>query len=294
MTSRAPRDRIPRAAFVYAVTMAERDDGWFQRQLVTAAREPWWFWQFATKYGSPMISLFGRIEITGSVDERLTRGPVLLAPNHIGNFDAFVLTVVARRLGFSPRFLVTAGIMTAPVAGALLERSGSLRVNRGRADAAMSTELIDIAIAHGAHLIIYPEGRVSLDPGLWPERGKTGLARIALQHRVPVIPVSQWGAHEVVKYEDNKAMLGSALTSVWRQPKLKVHFGQPVMLDDLSISRRGDAIKARDRITAAITRNLAPLRSDERDRPRYADETRPISDRPGAAFPGGVVPDNIP
>jgi len=273
--------------------MARRDDDWFHRQLATAARKPWWFWQFAIKYGYPVIGLFGRIEVSGSVDEKLLRGPVLLAPNHIGNFDAFVLTVVTRRLGFSPRFLVTAGIMTAPVIGPLLERSGSLRVNRGRVDAAMSTRLIDVAIEHGAHLIIYPEGRVGLDPGLWPERGKTGLARLALQHRVPVIPVSQWGAHEVVKYEDNRAMLGSAVSSVWRQPKLKVHFGQPVMLDDLSPQRRGDAIKARDRIMAAITRNLEPLRRAEPVLPRYVDETRPTSDRPGAAFPGGVVPDGI-
>lgn len=103
-----------------------------------------------------------------------------------------VLAVACRRLGLSPRFLVTAGIMSAPVVGALLEKSGSLGVDRGQADAQKSTALVDLALTHGAHLIIYPEGRVSLDPGLWPERGKTGLARIALAHRVPVIPVSQW------------------------------------------------------------------------------------------------------
>ncbi len=274
--------------------MAEQDDNWFGRQQGTAAREPWWFWQAATKYGYGLVSLFGRIEISGSIDERLLRGPVLLAPNHIGNFDAMVLTVACRRLGLSPRFLVTAGIMSASVVGSLLEKSGSLRVNRGQSDARKSTALVDLAIEHGAHLIIYPEGRVSLDPGLWPERGKTGLARIALAHRIPVIPVSQWGAHEVVKYQDNRAMLRSGVSSAWRQPKLKVHFGQPVNLDDLSADRRGDAVKARDRIAAAITRNLGPLRAAEPRRPRYVDETRPVSERPGAAFPGGVVPDQIP
>lgn len=274
--------------------MAHHDDDWLGRQQLTAARAPWWFWQAATKYGYGLISLFGRIEISGSIDERLMQGPVLLAPNHIGNVDAMILTVASRRLGLSPRFLVTSGIMSAPVVGALLEKSGSLRVNRGQSDAHKSTALVDLAIEHGAHLIIYPEGRVSLDPGLWPERGKTGLARIALAHRIPVIPVSQWGAHEVVKYENHWAMLRSGLSSVWRQPKLKVHFGQPVDLHDLTADRRGNAVKARDRIAAAITRNLAPLRATELVRPRYDDETRPVSERPGAAFPGGVVPDEIP
>ena len=199
-----------------------------------------------------------------------------------------------RRVGLSPRFLITAGIMNAPVAGRLLEKSGNLQVNRGMAKAHKSTELVDLALQNGAHLCIYPEGRVGLDPGLWPEPGKTGLARLALAHRVPVIPVSQWGAHEVTKYEQNNAMLGSTVSSIWRQPKLQIHFGKPVMLDDLQHDHRGDAVKARNRIAAAITRGLIPLRANEMTAPKYVDGTRPVNDRPGAAFPGGQVPSELP
>lgn len=96
-----------------------------------------------------------------------------------------------------------------------------------------------------------------------------------------------------MKYESNNAMLSSGVSSVWRQPKLKIHFGQPVDLDDLSAGRRDDPVRARDRIAAAITRNLAPLRATELVTPRYDDPTRPTSERPGAAFPGGVMPDKI-
>ena len=267
---------------------------WFEREKVLAAEPMWWFWRTVAKNGKLVIGPFGRLKVTGGVSEELRRGPLLLAPNHIGNFDTFVIAVAMARAGLEPRFLVTSGIMTAPVIGPLMERSGNLRVERGKADAARSMELVDIALRNGAHLCIYQEGRVSLDPGLWPERGKTGLARIALEHRVPVIPVAQWGAHEVTKYEDNAAMLSSTVSAIWRRPALKVHFGDPVDLSDLHADRRGDAIRARNRIAAAQTRLLAPLRSGELDAPRFVDATRPVAERPTAAFPGGVVPDDLP
>jgi hypothetical protein len=71
-----------------------------------------------------------------------------------------------------------------------------------------------------------------------------------------------------------------------------VHVGPPVVLDDLKLGRVGDANRARYRIAAAITRGLVPLRAGELDRPAYVDPTRPTT--AVAAYPGGVVPDDIP
>ena len=53
-----------------------------------------------------------------------------------------------------------------------------------------------------------------------------------------------------------------------------------------------DANRARYRIAAAITRGLVPLRSGEVDRPLFVDRTRPAT--AVAAYPGGVVPEDIP
>lgn len=267
---------------------------WFERQRITATQPTWGFWQRITKYGWLVLAPFGRLAVTGSVPGSLRQGPLIIAPNHIGNFDTFVMAAAMGALGLDGRFLVTGGIMTAPVVGPLLERSGSLRVERGKVDAARSMELVDLALRHGAHLCIYQEGRVTIDPGMWPERGKTGLARIALEHQIPVIPVAQWGAHEVTKYDGTRQMLTSTLSAVWRRPTLQVAFGDPVDLSGLRADRRGDAHRARTRIAAAQTRLLAPLRADEPDRPRFRDETRPLPDRPTAAFPGGQVPDQLP
>src|SRR6266540_3847682 len=123
----------------------------------------------------------------------------------------------------------------------------------------------------------YPEGRISLDPGVWPERGKTGVARLALTTGTPVVPVSQWGAHEVLAWDGTGAMARTALRSVLRRPVVRVHFGAPVDLADLGAGVHGDAQLATERIMGAITEGLRPLRASEPRLPRFVDPTRPVS-----------------
>jgi 1-acyl-sn-glycerol-3-phosphate acyltransferase len=198
--------------------------------------------------------------------------------------------VALHRLGVVPRIMATGGILAAPVAGPLLERTGGIRVERGTEVARHAVRVTEVALVHGGHVVAYPEGRVGLTPDGWPERGRTGMARLALGVGVPVIPVSQWGAQEVLQYGNDWGKLRTALRAVVRRPLLKVHVGPPVKLDDLRLGRVGDANRARYRIAAAITRGLVPLRAGERK--PFVDPTRPAT--AVAAYPGGLVPDDVP
>ncbi|TFV66210.1 UNVERIFIED_ORG: 1-acyl-sn-glycerol-3-phosphate acyltransferase [Bacillus sp. AZ43] len=268
------------------------DPEWFAREMAIAAAPPWWFWRFLLRRFSWLVSVFGRVEVTGSIPEELRKGPLLLAANHIGDFDPFVVAVALHRVGVVPRIMATGGIVSAPVAGPLLERTGAIRVERGTELARHAVRVTEVALVSGGHVVAYPEGRIGLTPDAWPERGRTGMARLALGLGVPVIPVSQWGAHEVLQYGNDWGKLRTALRAIVRRPALKVHVGPPVKLDDLRMGRVGDANRARYRIAAAITRGLVPLRADEPDRPAFVDPTRPTT--AVAAYPGGVVPEDIP
>jgi hypothetical protein len=53
-------------------------------------------------------------------------------------------------------------------------------------------------------VIIYPEGTATRDPDQWPMLAKTGVARLALATGVPVIPVAQWGAQDILPYGEVK------------------------------------------------------------------------------------------
>jgi 1-acyl-sn-glycerol-3-phosphate acyltransferase len=269
------------------------DPEWFARELAIAAAPHWWFWRFMLRCFGWLPSVFGRIRVTGSIPPELRDGPLLLAVNHIGDFDTFVIGVALHRAGVQPRFLVKNGVLDVPVVGPLLERSGGIRVERGTDLATHALRVTEVALAHGGHVVTYPEGRIGLTPDGWPERGRTGLARMSLAAGVPVIPVSQWGAHEVLQYRTDWGKVRTLLSAMGRRPALQVHIGRPVFFEDLQPGRIGDANRARIRIAAALTRGLAPLRAGEpADRIAFADDTRPTTSV--AAFPGGLVPDDVP
>ncbi len=268
------------------------DPDWFAREMAIAAAPPWWFWRLMLRRFSWLVGVFGRIEVTGEIPEHLRRGPLLLAANHIGDFDPFVIAVALHRVGVVPRIMATGGIISAAVVGPLLERTGAIRVERGTELARHAVRVTEVALVQGGHVVAYPEGRIGLTADGWPERGRTGMARLALGLGVPVIPVSQWGAHEVLQYRNDWGKVRTLLRAIVRRPALRVHVGPPVVLDDLRVGRVGDANRARYRIAAAITRGLVPLRQGETDRPAFVDPTRPTT--AVAAFPGGVVPDDVP
>lgn len=244
-------------------------------------------WRGMLRLDRALVRITGTLEITGDVPDELRGTPVLLAANHIGNVDALVLVAACAHRRLAPKFLVTGGLFDTPVLGKLMRDARHVRVDRDapRASEALQRAVTALGQDHRP-LLVYPEGRVSIEPGLWPERGKTGVARMALATGVPVIPVSQWGAHEAMSYGTTTQPNGfgdfwrlfvSWVKALRHRPRLKVHFGAPVDLSGLSAERVGDAARARDRIMFAITDGLAPLRIDELDVPRHVDPTRPAS-----------------
>ena len=292
MRNRGWRPRTPPLPEDLARLVRPDDPDWFAREMAIAAAPPWWLWGFLLRRFSWLVGIFGRIEVTGRIPAELRSGPLLLAANHIGDFDPFVIAVALHRVGIVPRIMATGGLVSAPVMGPLLERTGAIRVERGTELARHAVRVTEVALVQGGHVVAYPEGRIGLTPDGWPERGRTGMARLALGLGVPVIPVSQWGAHEVLQYRNDWGKVRTLVRAIVRRPALRVHVGPPVVLDDLRVGRVGDANRARYRIAAAITRGLVPLRDGEADRPAFVDRTRPTT--AVAAFPGGVVPDDVP
>ncbi|MCT2585190.1 1-acyl-sn-glycerol-3-phosphate acyltransferase [Actinophytocola sp. S1-96] len=237
-----------------------------------------------TQVDRGLVRLLGRLEVTGTIPPELRDRPGLIAANHIGMFDAFVLTAALREAGVNPRFLLTAGLLDTPVIGWGLKQGGSIRVDRGKSNVAEAfTRTIDALRSASGPVLVYPEGRISRTPGLWPERGKTGLARMALAADVPVMTISQWGAHEAVywgtervnSWRDLMPLVTSGLRAIRDRPLFRVHFGERVDLSDLAAGKPGDAVRAHKRIMRAITDDLVPLRADEPDTPRFYDPTRP-------------------
>jgi 1-acyl-sn-glycerol-3-phosphate acyltransferase len=247
--------------------------------MVGLMDESWrvpWLWRFLLFISPALVFPICRLRVSGAVPERLREGPLILAANHVSPVDPIVMTAACRKAGLAPRFLATGGLFTAPIAGAAMRRSGHIRVDRHTAEVARALPDAAAALKANSVVLVYPEGRIGLDPWMWPERGKTGVARMAALSGAPVVPVAQWGAHEVLPYTAPQGLVGALLRAVWRRPVVWVRFGEPVDLSGLTGSAGAQAMKATRRIVAGIDVTLEPLRATEMRMPRYVDRTRPV------------------
>jgi 1-acyl-sn-glycerol-3-phosphate acyltransferase len=148
------------------------------------------YWVFKYILIGPWLRLLYRPWVEG-MDHIPADGPAILASNHLSFSDSFFLPLMLpRRVTFLAKsdYFTGKGIKGRLIAW-FFSSAGQIPVDRsgGKAsDAALRTGL---RVLGGDQLLgIYPEGTRSPDGRLY--RGRTGVARMALEGGVPVIPVA--------------------------------------------------------------------------------------------------------
>jgi 1-acyl-sn-glycerol-3-phosphate acyltransferase len=134
-------------------------------------------------------------------------GGMIFAVNHLSEADPMVVAHFVFDSGRWPQFLAKSSLFKIPVLGSYLRAVKQIPVYRGTADAAKSLEAAAQAIRGGDAVIIYPEGTTPKQGDLWPQRGKTGIARLVLETGAPVIPVVTWGPQLLIDPRTRKARL---------------------------------------------------------------------------------------
>lgn len=177
-----------------------------------------WYWLFKYILLGPVLALIGRPKITG-LEHVPTDGPAILASNHLAVMDSFYLPlVVKRRITFLAKqeYFTGTGIKGRFLAW-FYTVVGQVPIDRTDADSAQAA--LDTAkriLGQGKLLGMYPEGTRSPDGRLY--KGKTGLARLALETGVPVIPVAMIGT-DVVNPPGAKGL---------RFGRVEIRFGKPM------------------------------------------------------------------
>ena len=155
------------------------------------------YWFMKTFVLGPVLKLLFRPWVKG-LDNVPAEGAAILASNHLSFSDSIFMPLMVPRpvifLAKSEYFTGTGlkGRLTA----LFFRLTNQLPMDRsgGAASAASLNAGMDV-LNHGSLLGIYPEGTRSPDSRLY--RGKVGVAKLALQARVPVIPVAMIGTDKV-------------------------------------------------------------------------------------------------
>jgi 1-acyl-sn-glycerol-3-phosphate acyltransferase len=139
----------------------------------------------------PLLRGLWRIEASG-VENVPKHGPAILASNHLSYTDHYFLPAVVPRQIF---FISKAQHFDVPVQRWLFEQWGVIPLKRGEGDNEAFTRSLQL-LSEGKLFGIYPEGTRSTDGKL--HKGRTGVARLALMAKVPVLPVGMVGTDKVL------------------------------------------------------------------------------------------------
>lgn len=173
-----------------------------------------------------------RINLRGA--ENLA-GPAIFISNHQSLIDVvFMPSFLPRRV----RWIAKQELARIPVWGWGFGSSGAIFINRRHPRQAIESirQGLD-KLPPDWSIVIYPEGTRSKDGRL--QRFKKGVFHIAMQSRLPVVPIGMWGARDIVPKG----------ASVVRPGRVEVTVGAPICTDhwtadevDLRMQQMRDAV----------------------------------------------------
>ena len=166
---------------------------------------------------TPIFRFFFRVRVEG-IEHIPEDGAAILASNHVSFSDSLFLPMVLRR---RVTFVAKAEYFEDPKTAWFFRSVGQIPIKRTGGSASQGAlEAAAEVLANGGLFGIYPEGTRSPDGRLY--RGHTGVARLALQQRTPVLPVAMVGTREAQP-------IGQAMPNVFRP--ITIRIGRPLTFE---------------------------------------------------------------
>lgn len=182
-------------------------------------------------------------------------GPALVACNHISYFDPLADGYFLLKAHRKPRYLAKKELYDHWFLKRVLEGAYQIKVDRGSGDSSPVNNAKKALLA-GECVVIYPEATVTKNPDFSPMKAKTGIARLALQTGVPVLPVAVWGSQHIWQRDGARELAFGR--PVW------VKAGPPLDFSDYSDSAHDE--ETLRTVTDHVMDELAHLVHDMRSR----------------------------
>lgn len=216
-----------------------------------------WLYRVAALLVKPVMHVVGNYKWSG-FEKIPADGGIIVAANHASNIDPLTLAHYLYNANRPPRILAKSSLFKIPVVKYFLTHLDMIPVFRGTSQAAESVKVADTRLKQGYCIAVFPEGTLTADPDGWPMQARTGVARMALETRAPVIPVGQWGQLGLWPR-------GKSFFTLFPRQTVSVRAGNQVDLSDLYDKDLDSVVlrEATDRIMRAITEIVAQERGEE-------------------------------
>lgn len=212
------------------------------------------YWKVYKVVGRPLRSLH-RIGVHGAENLPETgAGGAIVAALHNGALDGVFIALAAASRGRAVRFVADQDICSAPIVGPIIRDAGCIPIasHKGKGT---DTEQIRAALAEAASVIrgggcvgVFPEGVIH--PFFSTRHAftfKTGIIRLAIETRAPIIPTWARGAAAIFPWLSPVTVRNRqvyAMLPLWTPMPVTVHFGPPFLVDpELTLASPNEQIK---------------------------------------------------
>ncbi|MDG1553558.1 MAG: lysophospholipid acyltransferase family protein [Candidatus Thalassarchaeaceae archaeon] len=160
--------------------------------------------------------------------ERIPKGAVILAANHISHVDPFVKIVAANR---PVHYLAKQEHFNSKATKILMQSTGQIETSRENGGKNALSKAVDV-LESGSSLGIFPEGtRSRNESSPFLQKGKTGVARLAAKFpNTPIVTMSINGSRDFMKP-------GSLIIKPWK--RIDVFIGTPITFAEWITSPNG-------------------------------------------------------
>lgn len=190
-------------------------------------------------------------------------GGYVLAANHNSHLDPLLLARFMLDAGIVPRYLAKDSLFQHWFTGPIVRSADQIPVPRYSEHAQNALGPTEDALRAGKPVLIYPEGTITRDPEAWPMSGRTGAVRAALDTGVPLIPVCQSGAQDILWPYTRKFRPFPRRTyhiRVGPPMDLSMYEGKPITEEILH--------EATDRLMDILTEMMSEIRGEKPTTPR--------------------------
>jgi len=210
----------------------------------------------------PPLALITKRDYRG-LENLPKEGGFVIAANHNSHVDPILLARWVLDVGWVPRYLAKDALFTHGFTGPILRGADQIPVARYSGSASDALGPTEEALRAGKPVIIYPEGTITRDPEAWPMSGRTGAVRAALGAGVPLIPVCQSGAQDILwPYTRRFHLFPRHTHHVWVGPPLdlSMYEGKPITEQMLH--------EATNRLMDTLTEMMSEIRGAKPTGPR--------------------------
>ncbi len=188
-----------------------------------------------------LLLLIPRMTVTG-VERLPARGPYILAPNHQGFLDPFLVGAGLPYGVFRQLFFVGAAeYFETPVMRWLARQANCVPVDPD-ANLVPAMRAGAFGLAHGKILMVFPEGERSIDGTV--KRFKKGALILSRYLQVPIVPVAIRGAFELWPRQRG---VNWNVVMPWSGHHISIEFGEPMRFDP-ALGSAEAAARLRDRV----------------------------------------------